>query len=167
VAAATRLGRRLLVVGTGPEEGKLRRLAGPTVEFLGWRSDEDVARLYARCRAVLFTAFEDFGIVPLEAAAAGRPTIAFGRGGVLDTMTPLEGAEPPTAVFFDTQTVDALAAAIERFEAAERACRFEPAALRARAERFDRPRFAEHLREYVDRRWHEHVAGAGMVRATC
>jgi glycosyltransferase involved in cell wall biosynthesis len=175
VAAATRLGRRLLVVGTGPEEGKLRRLAGPTVEFLGWRSDEDVARLYARCRAVLFTAFEDFGIVPLEAAAAGRPTIAFGRGGVLDTMTPLAGAEPsiaggaepPTAVFFDTQTVDALAAAIERFEAAERACRFEPAALRARAERFDRPRFAERLREYVDRRWHEHVAGAGMVRATC
>jgi glycosyltransferase involved in cell wall biosynthesis len=167
VAAATRLGRRLLVVGTGPEEGKLRRLAGPTVEFLGWRSDEEVAALYARCRAVLFTAFEDFGIVPLEAAAAGRPTIAFGRGGVLDTMTPLEDAGPPTAVFFAAQTVEALTGAIERFEAAERAGRFDPAVLRARAETFDRPRFAARVRAYVDRRWEEHVAGRDVVRATC
>ena len=171
VAAATRLGRRLLVVGTGPEEGKLRRLAGPTVEFLGWRPDAEVAALYARCRAVLFTALEDFGIVPLEAAAAGRPTVAFGRGGVLDTMTPLPGmtpgdggAEPPTAVFYEAQTVDALAVAIERFEAAERAGRFAPAALRARAERFDRPRFQARVHEYVERRWRER---GGAERAAC
>jgi glycosyltransferase involved in cell wall biosynthesis len=183
VAAATRLGRRLLVVGTGPEEARLRRLAGPTVRFLGWRPDAEVAELYARCRAVLFTALEDFGIVPLEAAAAGRPTIAFGRGGVLDTMTPLQdpapgdgppprdgqppsggGAEPPTAVFYQAQTVAALAAAIERFEGAERAGRFTPAALRARAERFDRPRFATRVQEYVERRRHEWRAGA---RAAC
>jgi glycosyltransferase involved in cell wall biosynthesis len=147
------------------------------VEFLGWRSDGEVADLYARCRAVLFTALEDFGIVPLEAAAAGRPTIAFGRGGVLDTMTPLDGtasrdagAEPPSAVFFDAQTVEALAGAIERFEAAERAGRFAPAALRARAERFDRPRFAARMREYVDRRWHERATAepAGRRgRAAC
>jgi glycosyltransferase involved in cell wall biosynthesis len=171
VAAAARLGRPLLVVGTGPEEAKLRRLAGPTVRLLGWRPDAEVAELYARCRAVLFTALEDFGIVPLEAAAAGRPTIAFGRGGVLDTMTPLRGpapsdggAEPPTAVFYEAQTVDALVAAIERFEAAERAGRFAPAALRARAERFDRPRFAARVNAYVERRRHEWRAGE---RAAC
>jgi glycosyltransferase involved in cell wall biosynthesis len=177
VAAATRLGRRLLVVGTGPEESRLRRLAGPTVEFLGWRADPEVADLYARCRAVVFTALEDFGIVPLEAAAAGRPTIAFGRGGVLDTMTPLAGPgaraaaeEPPTAVFFDAQTVDALAAAIERFEAAEAAGRFVPAVLRARAERFDRPGFAARVRAYVDRRWREHESAEPVAprgRAAC
>jgi glycosyltransferase involved in cell wall biosynthesis len=176
VTAATRLGRRLRVVGTGPEEAKLRRLAGPTVEFLGWRPDDEVAELYARCRAVLFTALEDFGIVPLEAAAAGRPTIAFGRGGVLETMTPLDPLPPgtrtpeadgdgePTAVFYEPQTTEALAAAIERFEAAECAGRFTPAGLRARAQRFDRPRFVEGLREYVEARWREH---SGHERRAC
>ena len=167
VSAATRLGRRLVVVGTGPEQERLRRLAGPTVEFLGWRPDAEVAALYARCRAVLFTAFEDFGIVPLEAAAAGRPTIAFGRGGVLDTMTPLGEAETPTAVFFDAQTVDALVAAIVRFEAAEASRVFDPTALRARAEVFDRPRFAARMAEYIERRWHEHAGRAKVVGATC
>ena len=167
VTAATRLGRRLLVVGTGPEQDRLRRLAGPTVEFLGWRADPEVAQLYARCRAVLFTAFEDFGIVPLEAAAAGRPTIAFGHGGVLDTMTPLGGAEAPTAVFFDAQTVDALVGAIVRFERAEAARAFDPTVLRARAEAFDRPRFAARVAEYVERRWHEHASRVKMVGATC
>ncbi|HXH83055.1 MAG TPA: glycosyltransferase [Candidatus Tectomicrobia bacterium] len=160
IAAAERLGRRLLVVGTGPEEARLRGLAGPHTRFLGWRSDAEVADLYARCRAVLFPALEDYGIVPLEAAAAGRPTIAFGRGGVLDTMVDLESGDgAPTAVFFAEQTVDAVVDAIERFEAA--ADRFEPAALRARARQFDRPVFAARVREYVDGRLRE----AGARRA--
>ena len=150
VGAATRLGRRLLVVGTGPEERRLRRLAGPTVELLGWRPDPEVAELYARCRAVLFPSHEDYGIVPLEAAAAGRPTIALARGGALETMVGLDaGDEPPTAVFFAEQTVEALAGAILRFEAAEG--RFEPKALRARAERFDRPAFKARLEEWIAR----------------
>ena len=150
VGAANRLGRRLLVVGTGPEERRLRRLAGPTVELLGWRPDPEVAELYARCRAVLFPSHEDYGIVPLEAAAAGRPTIALARGGALETMVGLDaGDEPPTAVFFAEQTVEALAGAILRFEAAEG--RFEPKALRARAERFDRPVFKARLAEWIAR----------------
>jgi glycosyltransferase involved in cell wall biosynthesis len=152
VAAAGRLGRRLVVVGSGPEEARLRALAGPGVTFLGRRPDAEVAELYARCQAVLFPSVEDYGIVPLEAAAAGRPTIALARGGALETMVGLdEGAEPPTAVFFAEPTVDALAGAMTAFEAA--ADRFDPHALRARAERFDRPRFARHLREYVQGRW--------------
>ena len=150
VGAANRLGRRLLVVGSGPEERRLRARAGPTVEFLGWRSDPEVAELYARCRAVLFPSHEDYGIVPLEAAAAGRPTIALARGGSLETMVGLDaGEEPATAVFFAEQTVDALTAAIARFEAAED--RFEPKALRARAERFDRPAFKARLEEWIER----------------
>jgi glycosyltransferase involved in cell wall biosynthesis len=152
VAAAGRLGRRLVVVGSGPEEARLRALAGPGVTFLGWRPDAEVAELYACCQAVLFPSVEDYGIVPLEAAAAGRPTIALARGGALETMVGLdEGAEPPTAVFFAEPTVDALAGAMTAFEAA--ADRFDPRALRARAERFDRPHFARRLREYVEGRW--------------
>jgi glycosyltransferase involved in cell wall biosynthesis len=116
VEAATRLRRRLLVVGTGPEARALRARAGPSVEFLGWRSDTEVAELYARCRAVLFTAVEDYGIVPLEAAASGRPAIALARGGVLETMIGVpddaghggdRGADEWTPAPIRTRTVDA------------------------------------------------------------
>jgi glycosyltransferase involved in cell wall biosynthesis len=152
IAAAARLGRRLLVVGSGPEEARLRALAGPNITFLGWRPDAEVAELYARCRAVLFPAVEDYGIVPLEAAAAGRPTLALGRGGALETMVGLDdGREPPTAVFFAEPTVESLTGAIRTFETAVH--RFDPRALRARAARFDRPIFAERIREYVEQRW--------------
>jgi glycosyltransferase involved in cell wall biosynthesis len=157
VAAASRLQRRLLVVGSGPEERRLRARAGPTVEFLGWRSDSEVAALFTRCRAVLFPAVEDYGIVPLEAAAAGRPTIALGRGGALETMIGLDDpVQPPTAVFFGEQTVDAVVAAMRTFEATE--SRFDPIALRARAEMFDRARFKERVSEYVAARWAEFAA---------
>jgi glycosyltransferase involved in cell wall biosynthesis len=155
VAAATRLGRRLVVVGTGPEEARLRALAGPTVTFLGWRPDAEVAGLYARCRALLFPAVEDFGITPLEAAAAGRPTIALAAGGALETMVGLGAPDAaPTAVFFDEPSVDALAQAILTFEGA--ADQFDPKALRARAETFDRPLFKQRLHDYIEARWHEH-----------
>lgn len=154
VEAANRLGRRLLVVGTGPEAARLGALAGPTVSFLGWRPDTEVARLYARCRALLFPAVEDFGITPLEAAAAGRPTIALARGGALETMVALgAGDAPPTAVFFEAQTAEAVAGAIRAFEANE--ARFDPKALRARAELFDRPVFKQRLFEWIDARWRE------------
>jgi glycosyltransferase involved in cell wall biosynthesis len=157
VAAANRLRRRLLVVGSGPEARRLRALAGPTVEFIGWRPDAEVAELYARCRAVLFPGVEDYGIVPLEAAAAGRPTIALARGGALETMIGLGRADaPPTALFFEEQTVEALTKAIVDFEAAEH--RFDPAALRARAAEFDTAVFRRRLREYLDGRWAEFQA---------
>lgn len=158
VGAATRLGRRLVVVGTGPEEARLRSLAGPTVTFLGWRPDAEVARLYARCRALLFPAVEDFGITPLEAAAAGRPTIALARGGALETMVGLDAPDAaPTAVFFSEQSVEALVEAIVTFEGA--ATRFDGKALRARAEAFDRPLFKARLGEYIRGRVRDRHAG--------
>ncbi|MGH7345244.1 MAG: glycosyltransferase [Candidatus Rokuibacteriota bacterium] len=161
IGAANRLGRRLVVVGTGPEESRLRALAGPTVSFLGWRPDAEIAGLYARCRALIFPAVEDFGITPLEAAAAGRPTIALARGGALETMIGLEaGAGAPTAVFFEEQTVESLVDAVSRFERAP--ARFDGKALRARAEVFDRPVFKRNLGGYIAARWSEFRA-----RATC
>ena len=154
VGAANRLGRRLVVVGTGPEEARLRALAGPTVTFLGWQPDAEIARLYARCRALVFPAVEDFGITPLEAAAAGRPTIALARGGALETMVGLDAADAaPTAVFFSEQSVDALVEAISRFERADD--RFDGKALRARAEAFDRPVFKQKLGDYISAHWNE------------
>jgi glycosyltransferase involved in cell wall biosynthesis len=145
VAAATARGRRLLVVGTGPEEARLRGAAGPTVEFLGWRSDPEIAQLYAGCRAVLFPSVEDFGIVPLEAMATGRPVIALGVGGAAETVVPLGGGDDvaPTGVFFHEQSVPAVIDAIGTFEDHEE--RFEPKALRAHVEPFDRPLFRDRI----------------------
>jgi glycosyltransferase involved in cell wall biosynthesis len=149
IQAAGRLGRRLLVVGWGPEERRLRSLAGPGVEFLGRRSDPEVAELYRRCRAVLFPGLEDFGIVPLEAMAAGRPVIAFEGGGVLETVVPPGADRPPTGLLFPAQTVEALADAMRTLESG--AVTFEPKALRARAEEFDRARFKEQVAAFVER----------------
>jgi glycosyltransferase involved in cell wall biosynthesis len=156
IEAVNRLGRRLLVVGSGPEARALRRVARPDVEFLGWRSDAEIADLYRRCRAVLFPGVEDFGIVPLEAMAAGRPVVAFAAGGALETVVPPGTGDPPTGLFFDVQTVDALVDALRRLESG--AIAFDSKALRARAEEFDRPRFRERIAAFL------HGRGAGDAR---
>jgi glycosyltransferase involved in cell wall biosynthesis len=111
VDACTRLGRRLDVIGTGSELARLRRRAGPTVRFLGWQPDEIVAEAVARCRAFLFPGEEEFGIAPLEATAAGRPVIAYGRGALTETV--VDGV---TGLFFREPTAAALIDALERGE---------------------------------------------------
>src|SRR5262245_40822496 len=111
VDACTRLGRRLDVIGTGPDLMRLRRRAGPTVRFLGWQPDEVVRQAVARCRAFLFPGEEEFGIAPLEATAAGRPVIAFGRGALTETV--VDGV---TGLFFREPTPAALIDALERSE---------------------------------------------------
>jgi len=136
VRACTRMGRPLKVAGTGPEMRRLRALAGPCVEFLGWQSDAALRELYRGCRALLFPGEEDFGIVPLEAQACGRPVIAYGRGGALETVV-----EGRTGLFFRKQTEDAMLAAMEEFPAEK----WNPAAARAQAERFSPERFIESL----------------------
>jgi len=165
IQAFNRLRLPLKIVGWGPEEGRLRKLAGPTVEFLGKRSDEELSHLYARCRALIFPGEEDFGIVPLEAQAAGRPVIAYGRGGVLETVVPLNAQrsggprsltsnlEPPTGVFFYEQTAEALVQAIRIFEANRH--RFEPKHLRDHALQFDRALFKTRILRFIQERWEE------------
>jgi len=161
VAACSRLGRKLKIVGTGPEERRLREIAGTNVEFLGWRTDDEVAQAYRDAEALLFPGEEDFGIVPLEAQASGRPVIAFGSGGIRETVIPLtdsEGASAsarrgaaagPTGVFFQKQDTGALVQAILTYEQHRTA--FDPLALRQHAARFDRSickaRLAEFFRE--------------------
>lgn len=141
VEAANRTGRRLVVAGGGPELRRLQAMAGPTVEFVGRVSDAEVADLMARCRAFLFPGFEDFGIAPVEAQAAGRPVVAFARGGALETVVP-----GVTGVFFEEQAADALIGALEEFEGQQ----FDPAACRRNAERFSSDEFARRFSAFVD-----------------
>ncbi len=137
VEAFGRLGKKLVVIGGGMDEKRVRARAAAHVEFLGYVPSAALPNLYARARALIFPGEEDFGIVPLEAMASGRPVIAFGRGGALETVT----AE--TGVFFQEQTVDGLCAAVTEFEARER--EFQPEAIRRHALTFDRPGFKARL----------------------
>lgn len=134
------LGLPLKVVGSGTELERLKRRAPTNIEFLGWASDDDLVSLYSRARALVFPTDEDFGIVPLEACAAGCPVIAFAKGGALETMV-----ENETALFFKQQTVDSLAEAVGRFDPSH----FREENLRARAQEFDRPIFKERLSETI------------------
>ena len=150
--ACLRLGRKLRVIGGGPDAAKLRRLAAAhpnahLVEFLGQLPVDDLWQNYADCRALLFAADEDFGIVPLEAQACGRPVICFGAGGSLETVRgadPKAGGPEPTGVYFAEQTVDSLCAGILDFESREQT--FSPAAARAFAATFATPIFLENIR---------------------
>lgn len=134
VEAFNRLKLPLLIVGSGQEEARLKRLAGPTVDFLGPLSNDAIADLYARCRAFVFPGVEDFGITPLEAMASGAPVIAYGAGGALETVV-----DGRTGLFFSPQEPGALAEAVRKVEAGEAA--FDPEACRARAREFSRPAF--------------------------
>lgn len=122
--------RRLIVAGAGSERARLEATAPPNVDFIGRAPDAAMADLYRNCRALLFPGIEDFGIVPLEAMACGRPVIALGRGGALDTV--IDGV---TGVLFEDQSVDGLRAALTRFEAEFEGV-LDPAAIAAHAGNF-------------------------------
>lgn len=173
VEAFTRLRRPLKIVGGGQDERRLKALAGPGIEFLGQCSDEEVREAYAGCRALVFPGEEDFGIVPLEAMACGKPVIAYGRGGVVETVVPLEGRSAvgdgegsPTGVFFHEQTVEALCTAVETFEVARH--RFDPERIRQHVERFDRTHFRRKIAAYVAARYEAFRSQPAMAaRAAC
>jgi glycosyltransferase involved in cell wall biosynthesis len=143
VAACTAAGERLVVVGDGPDAARLRALAGPGVTFAGRVEDDGLRHLYAGCRALLFPGEEDFGIVPLEAMASGKPVAAFGRGGALESVV-AEGAGR-TGVFFREQSVEALVAALRHL----RDHPIDPGAARKRALEFDRTVFLERMGAWV------------------
>ncbi len=144
VEACNRLGRRLIVVGRGRELANLTKIAGPTIEFAEWVPTAQLATLYARCRALLFAAQEDFGIVPLECQSYGRPVIAYGRGGVLETVIP-----PVTGRYFYEQTVESVMNAILLFENEE--TQYDPVRIQANARSFDTSEFKIRLANFVDR----------------
>ncbi|HKV98186.1 MAG TPA: glycosyltransferase [Vicinamibacterales bacterium] len=137
IAAAGRLGVRLRIVGTGPDEAHLRAAAGPTVEFLGSVDDAALRDEFRRARAVILPGEEDFGIVPVEALACGRPVVAFGRGGACETV-----AHETTGLLVDEATPEAFASAMDAVTRRE----WDPALLRSHAEPFAIDRFEVALR---------------------
>lgn len=145
--------KKLVIVGRGSREKEIKRIAGGNITFLSNLGVDDLARLYANCKALIFPQHEDYGITPLEANSSGRPVIAYGKGGVLDTMIPYENdSMKSTAIFFEHQTKESLTKAVELFEALE----FDPAFIRAHAETFDESRFIEKIRDFVISKYREH-----------
>jgi glycosyltransferase involved in cell wall biosynthesis len=143
VEACNRLRRRLVVIGEGPERRRLERLAGPTVTMAGWRSDGEIRDHLRRATALLFPAHEDFGIVPLEAAACATPVVAYRAGGATETVLPADESTPGTGFFFDQQTPESLCRAIAVLDAFPAA--FDPNLARRQAERFAVARFEREL----------------------
>jgi glycosyltransferase involved in cell wall biosynthesis len=151
IAACTELGRRLKIIGTGPQERVLRRMGGPTVEFLGPLSDTELRKNLAGCRALLFPGEEDFGIVPVEAQSFGKPVIAYASGGVLETVRgifPNEAeSENPTGVFFTERSLSGLTKAMLEFESMEH--EFHPEIIRRNSLQFDSAIFKRRISEFI------------------
>lgn len=150
VQAATRLNLPLKVGGSGRDLDRLREMAGPTVEFLGYVPDDDLPGLMARAKAFIFPGLEDFGITPVQAQAAGRPVIAYRGGGALDTVLP-----GVTGEFFDEMTVDSLATVMQSFDAAQ----YDPVRIRQHALTFDTEVFNRQMAAFVEQAWQAHRTG--------
>jgi glycosyltransferase involved in cell wall biosynthesis len=140
VRTFNRIGRRLVVIGDGPERLKLQKMASAKIEFLGWQPDEVLRNYYRRARALVFPGEEDFGIIPVEAQACGRFVIAYAKGGALETV-----ADNKTGIFFHEPTPESLSGAVRRFEATA----LRPEDARANALRFSRVRFKEEIKSII------------------
>ena len=146
VEAFNELGLPLVVVGDGPQMDYLKSIAKSNVKLLGRQSDEVIKEHYAKCRAFIFPGEEDFGITPLEAQASGRPVIAYGKGGALETVV-----EEKTGVFFETQSVDALVSAVQKFESMS----FDKLEIREHAKQFDEEIFKQKIEKFVAEKYEE------------
>ena len=141
IEACNLLEEQLIVIGSGPETDRLKRLAGPTITFPGRVSDEELVRLAHKSKAFIFPGDEDFGISPVEAIASGLPVIAYKSGGALDYVI-----EDKTGTFFTTQTVPALAKAIKNFNYKD----YDQVELQDYAENFSNSRFRQEIRSFVN-----------------
>jgi glycosyltransferase involved in cell wall biosynthesis len=155
IEAFNRLGLPLKIVGDGRDRSELARRARPNIEFLGRVSDSEVVKLVQACRAFVFPGQEDFGIAPVEAQAAGRPVVAFGAGGALDTV--IDGH---TGVLFEHQTTEGLEAAVRRLETLV----LDPSQMVEQARKFDSSVFRRELAAFVDGVLNEGQPVAGLVR---
>lgn len=148
IQAFNELGLPLKIIGRGPEIERLKKIAGPNIEFLGRVSDDELPRYYAECRAFIFPQEEDFGIVAIEAMAAGRPLIAY-RGG--DIAEHLENGK--MGMFFDRQDASAIVEALKKFKESD----YDPEYIRAKALGFDKEHFKAKIKEYVEHALAEHL----------
>ena len=148
VEAFNRSGKRLVVIGDGEQLDTLKKIAGQNIEILGRQPFSMIRRYLARCKALIFPGVEDFGIVPLEAMASGRPVIAYGKGGALETVVDGE-----TGLFFREQSAQALNEAVVKYESTQD--KFDPRLIRKHAETFGKERFKEKIKAYIDQKIQE------------
>lgn len=146
VEAFNELGLPLVIIGDGADRQKLESIAKDNIKFLGRQPDNIIKEYYSKCRAFIFPGQEDFGITPLEAQASGRPVIAFGKGGVLETVV-----DGQTGTFFKEQTVESLKASIKIFEKLN----FDKEVIRKHAEEFDEEVFKEKIERYINECYEE------------
>ncbi len=146
IRAFNKLGRKLKIIGRGPELKRLKRMARPNIEFLDRVADSELPEYYAGCKAFIFPQEEDFGIVAIEAMASGRPVVAF-RGG--DIMEHVE--EGKTGIFFDRQDAQDIIEAVKRLDDFS----FDPDHIRAQAEKFDKSLFKAKIKEYIENSYTE------------
>ncbi len=142
VGAFNRLKKRLLIVGDGPDRKRLEKMAGPTVQFLGRLSDQEVKSILERCHGLIFPGREDFGITPVEAQACGKPVIALAEGGAMETVVPGE-----TGILFPTASEDSLADAVECAEETK----WDPFRIRENANRFTKEVFVAKMEDFIER----------------
>ena len=147
IEACNKTGIPLKIFGSGPVEKSLRKQAGENVEFLGRVSDEERATLFANAKAFIHPQEEDFGITPVESMAAGRPVIAYKKGGATETV--IEGL---SGELFDEQSWEELADHLIRFDES----RYDPQAIRAHAQKFGTERFKEEMERFVKKAWEKH-----------
>ncbi|TKJ41904.1 glycosyl transferase family 1 [candidate division LCP-89 bacterium B3_LCP] len=151
VHAFNSLGRKLIIVGDGPECNHLKQIANANIEFLPWQNEESLRNLYSGCQALIFPGEEDFGIVPLEAQSCGRPVVAYGRGGVLETVIPLNqqsrtADKEPTGVFFHHPNSESLAEAVRELDGFD----FKTEAIRRHALQFRRSVFVRKMADFIN-----------------
>ncbi len=149
IEAFNRTSERLVIVGSGPDERRLKGLSGKNIEFTGWTSPTELRAYYENCRALLFPGEEDFGITAVEAQACGKPVIAYARGGVLETVIGAGGRR--TGVLFHEPKTESLLQALKEF----RRAKFRPAVVRRNAERFARGLFVRRMRSFLQKKWSE------------
>ncbi|MDD5039737.1 MAG: glycosyltransferase [Patescibacteria group bacterium] len=146
IQAFNKLGLPLYIIGEGEDEDRLRSMAGPHIKFLGFVSDQKIAEYYSRCKAFIHPQEEDFGITCVEAMASGRPVIAYGSGGALETVVP-----GTTGVLFDEQSWEAIADTVIHFKPEN----FDSAMIRQHAEQFSVARFKDRISTFVEQAWQE------------
>jgi len=157
IKAFNNLDKKLVIIGTGDSDKYLKSIANNNIEFLGWQNNVSIADHYSKCSALIFPGEEDFGIVPIEAQACGKPVIAYAKGGALETIVPINltsniqnpgsGAQP-TGVFFYEQSTESLVEAIKYFEKTKD--RFNSESIRDNALSFDRKVFKTKIKQYIE-----------------
>jgi glycosyltransferase involved in cell wall biosynthesis len=146
VEAFNRLGLPLRIIGGGEDEQRLKGMSNSNITFLGPVDESSLAREYGEAKAVIFTPFLEYGLIPLEANASGTPVICYGKGGITETMVPLGSNTSPTAVFFYEQTASSLIEAVQRFHKAE----FDSSELVRHASGWGVPAFKKNMRQMVN-----------------